>query len=84
MDQKPKIQVLIRRKDKIFFEGVVNAISSVNEVGPFDILPFHANFVCTVNQYVRIHLDNNLTRDYEIPKGVLYVKDNRVEVYVGV
>ncbi|OGD79772.1 hypothetical protein A2368_04265 [Candidatus Collierbacteria bacterium RIFOXYB1_FULL_49_13] len=62
----------------------MNAVSSVNEVGPFDILPYHANFVCTAAKNIKVYLDQGITKDYEIAKGVMYVKDNRVEVYVGV
>jgi F0F1-type ATP synthase epsilon subunit len=80
----PKLSLLIRRKDTVIFEGLVNAVSSINDIGPFDILPYHANFVCMATKNVKIYLDGGLTKEIEIPKGVMYVKDNRVELYVGV
>ena len=83
MQNQPKLSLLIRRKDRILFTGPVKAVSSTNELGPFDVLPYHSNLVATIAKFVRIYLDNNLIRDFEIPKGVMHVKENKVEVYVG-
>jgi F0F1-type ATP synthase epsilon subunit len=65
------------------FDGDVEAVSSKNEVGPFDILAEHANFVSTVNQYVRIHKIDGEVEELTIDRGILRVKENKLEIFVG-
>ena len=40
--------VTIYGLESILFEGKVKALSSVNEMGPFDILPLHINFISVI------------------------------------
>ena len=42
---KRKLQVKISDREKILFEGEAFAVSSKNEIGIFDVLGEHANFV---------------------------------------
>ena len=80
---KPNLSITILRRDGPVFDGEAEALSSVNEVGPFDILPQHGNFVCTVEKYVRIHKVGGGTEELPIDRGILRVKENKVEIYVG-
>jgi len=74
----------IKSKEKILFDGTVRTISSVNERGPFDILPLHANFITLILNYVILDKGLSTERRFDIEKGVLYVLSNKVDVYVGI
>jgi F0F1-type ATP synthase epsilon subunit len=85
-DQTPEVKKMsftMQKRDGLVFSGDVLAVSSENEVGQFDVLPYHENFVCTVNRYVVVHLDGGLKKEFEIEKGLLRVESNRVEIYIG-
>ncbi|HTK03841.1 MAG TPA: hypothetical protein VL401_03710 [Alphaproteobacteria bacterium] len=79
-----KVDVIVRKRDGIVFQGKVFAVSSTNEVGDFDVLPGHANFICTIKNKVVIHSDQNNKKEYKIDTGILRAKDNKVEVYIGI
>lgn len=78
-----KLNLVVREREKLLFEGMVDALTSVNEVGPFDILPYHSNFVTTIREKVTIHM-NGLKQEIEFEKGLIRVTENKVEVYVGI
>ncbi|HBD02255.1 MAG: hypothetical protein UX38_C0012G0012 [Microgenomates group bacterium GW2011_GWC1_46_16] len=75
------LQVIIRLKDRILWQGEATSFSSTNQIGPFDILPEHARFVGLIEQYITVH---TLTKEekWPIAKGILSVKDSVVEAYL--
>lgn len=81
MDQ---ILTIIRNREEVLFEGNVFAVSSVNDIGAFDILPDHANFICTIKENVSIHHTKDRKQEFKIESGVLRAKENKVEVYIGI
>lgn len=83
MNSDQKLHLVILRRDGLLFEGDVEAVSSKNDVGPFDILPEHGNFVSTVNQYIKIHKVGGQVEELTIDKGILRVKENRLEIFIG-
>jgi F0F1-type ATP synthase epsilon subunit len=84
MSDNLKLQVLIRTKNKTLFEGEVFSVSGVNDTGPFDILPMHANFVTLIKG--KIILDKGLPTKNElsIDRGVLTVSENKVSGFIGI
>ncbi len=78
------IQALIRNKNGIVFEGNVFAVSSTNDVGPFDILPGHANFICIIKNKLIIHHSKIKKEEMDVDSGILRVKDNKIEIYLGI
>lgn len=70
--------------DGVVFRGNVFALSSINEIGPFDILADHANFVCTIKESITIHRTKDKNEEIKIDTGILSVKENKVEVFIGV
>lgn len=79
-----KIKAIIRKRDGIVFEGDVYAVSSINEIGPFDILFNHANFIAKIKDKVTIHSNKNTKKDFVIDNGIISVKENLVEVFLGI
>lgn len=80
----PILQVVVRSREGLLFEGPAWAVSSTNKIGPFDILALHANFVCEFEHFLIIHLPTGEDRKLDVVRGILKVKDNKVEAYMGV
>ncbi len=78
------ISAVVRNREGIVFEGPVFAVSSINETGPFDVLFNHANFVCTIKDNLIIHQTGNRKQEIKIDTGILSVKANKIEVYIGI
>jgi F0F1-type ATP synthase epsilon subunit len=80
---EPKIHVNIKDRGKTFFDGDVTAISSYNEVGLFDVLPLHENFISLIKTKIILH--NGATQqELKIESGLLKVKESKVNIYLGV
>lgn len=79
---EPKIHVVIKNKDTIFFNGEVDALSSFNDVGLFDVLPMHENFISLIRNNIVLH-NQGQTKEFKINNGILKVKENKVNVYLG-
>jgi len=79
----PKIHVIIKDKTRIYYEGDIFALSSYNEKGLFDILPFHENFISLIRDKIILH-DKGTQKEMKINNGLLKTNGNKVSVYLGV
>lgn len=68
---------------KKMFEEEAEAVSSQNQLGKFDILPGHANFITFIFRNLTIHLKNKEKVSFEFERGVLEVSENKVNVFLG-
>jgi len=82
--QEQHLHVMVRDIDNVLYEGDVYAISSINKRGPFDILPFHNNFIALVQEKITIHVDKKQQLEFHIETGILRQVRNKVEVFIGV
>lgn len=80
----PLLRVFIRSRNRTFFEGSALAVTSNNEKGIFDVLPFHANFISLIKDYLEVSLPNGEKQRIDIDKGLLRVADNTVDVYLEI
>lgn len=78
------LSVIVRDREGILFQGNAEAVSSFNEKGPFDVLPLHANFISLIRNSVTLKISNSAPKEIALNSGVLKVKENKVEVYVGI
>jgi F0F1-type ATP synthase epsilon subunit len=78
------IDVVVRKREGLVFTGHVFAVSSTNKIGNFDVLPGHANFICTISDYLTIHHTREKEEKMTIDSGILRAKGNLVEVYLGI
>ncbi len=82
---KEGIYLKVQTKEGIIFEGRVRSLSSFNEKGRFDILPQHANFISLIHKSLFIRPeDQDKTLKIDFDTALLRVKENRIEVYIGV
>ncbi len=77
------LSLKIKTKNQTLFDGNVKSISSFNEKGAFDIIPYHTHFVSIIKGNIAIVGQNNESKQIEAEKGIIWVKDNQVEIYVG-
>ena len=77
------IMLVIRRWEKVLFEGEVKAFTSSNERGVFDVLYTHANLISIINKKCTIHKVDGTTSDIKIEEGLVRVHENKVTVYLG-
>lgn len=78
------LTVSIKNPEGVTFEGEVDALSSLNEKGPFDVLPLHTNFISIVKQNIVLYQNKQKIREIAIDTGVLRVEKNRVHVFLGI
>lgn len=79
----PKIHVNIKDRGKVFFDGEVNAVTSFNDLGIFDVLPMHENFISLIKNKIILHDDRN-QKEMKIESGLLRANGNKVNIYLGV
>ena len=83
------LEVEIRSKRGLIFSGKVDAVSSKNETGRFDVLPLHANFITLVNETIVIHKrtfgGTTMIRDeFPVQRGVIRVSANKVKIFLSI
>ena len=84
MPQKPEIKVRIQSREKVLYDGVAYAVSSENDTGPFSILPYHANFITLLKNFISVKDTEGFETRFPVDNGVLRVERNYVEVFLGV
>ena len=79
-----KLMVTVRTRLGLAFEGELAAVSSFNQVGPFDVLPEHSNFVTMIAKKLTLHRADGKDEEINVDKGVMMVEKNRVTVFIGI
>ena len=78
------LKVVVRARDGIRFEGEVTSVSSINTKGQFDVLPSHANFICTIEKKLWWQPVTGPRQELNLENGVLHVANNKVDIYLGI
>ena len=84
MQKSEALSLIVRDRNTLLFQGKIEAISSFNDKGPFDVLSQHANFISLIKQAVILHFADKSEKRIDLQSGVLKVRDNDVEVYIGI
>ncbi len=79
----PKVNVTIKNRESVIFDGQVTAISTYNDLGIFDVLPFHENFISLVRNKIILH-NMNAQKEFKIDQGILKIKNNKIDIYLDV
>ena len=74
----------VQSKEGILYQGDVSSITSYNEKGIFDVLALHANFISLIKKGVEIMQKNGESKNIPFELALLRVRQNQVEVYLGV
>lgn len=78
-----KLQVSVKATDKILWQGEADSVSSVNSQGPFDILPYHSNFISVIeNRPITIRVGKE-KKEYSFSFSVVYAHSNKVQIFTN-
>jgi F0F1-type ATP synthase epsilon subunit len=78
-----RMPLSIKNKKEQLFLGEAMSITSKNDRGVFDILPYHVNFITLIYDFIVIDRNTENERRFEMEKGILYTVSNKVEIYIG-
>lgn len=78
------LYVVIRDRSGVLFEGRADSVSSYNDTGDFDIMPFHANFISIIKNNIVLRLKGGLIKTIPLKIGILKVSHNKVDIYLGI
>jgi F0F1-type ATP synthase epsilon subunit len=81
----PTMHAKIYAPFKVYFDGPALSISAANQVGPFDILPHHRNFITLLEASdLTVRQPDNADFKMPINKGVMHVKADEVKIFLDV
>jgi hypothetical protein len=86
-EKPPKGQMFIKVYSpfKSYFDGLGNSISAANDTGDFDILAGHHRFLTLLNACdIQIRTNDGDADKIKIDRGIMYVKEDRVIVFLDV
>ena len=85
MADAPLLKVKIINPAATLFEGDALSVSSKNSLGKFDVLPEHANFITLVEKEpIIIRKPDKETTNFEFDLAIVYVSNNKVNVYTDI
>jgi F0F1-type ATP synthase epsilon subunit len=67
-----------------YFDDVATSISGVNDTGPFDILKGHHRFLTLLLPCELVIVTEKGDEKIKISRGIMYVKEDRVTVFLDV
>lgn len=76
--------VKVLSREGVLYEGEVLSITSYNELGVFDVLAQHANFISLIKKGIVIRDIESNEKEIKFDNALLKVLNNNVEVYVGI
>lgn len=83
---KPILTVIARAPFHVYYEGEATTVSASNSVGPFDILPGHADFFSILDPgNVTINMNNDQEpMTFDITNGIVAVRNDEVMLFVNI
>jgi F0F1-type ATP synthase epsilon subunit len=82
-NNKPSFKLSILSAEGRIYDQEVAALSSTNDAGDFDCLPFHANFISIIKKKVLVHELDGQIKEFPIDNAVLKAINNTVTVFIG-
>ena len=79
-----QLSVIIRDRKGVVWEGEALVVSSINSVGPFDVLASHANFISIIKNRIVVTKTDKTKQEFNVDSGVMQERENKVMVYLGV
>lgn len=83
VEAEMSLSVEVRNRQGLVYSDQAKTVSSVNDVGDFDVLPRHANFICLIKKKVIVQRLKGGKETFPIDRGVLMVSQNKVTIFIG-
>lgn len=81
---KNSIKVTILNAESVLYDKEAAALTSFNDEGKFDILPYHANFISIIKKSIIVHEVNGSEKEFSLEVAVLKAYENTIQVYLGI
>jgi F0F1-type ATP synthase epsilon subunit len=85
-NESVSLKIIARAPFHVYYEGDAISLSAFNTVGPFDVLPGHADFFSMLVP-CEVSIDNGSDKDpitFEIRNGILTVRDDEVMLFANI
>ena len=80
-----KVKVKVVSVKGVVWEGEGTSCSMANNIGPFDILVEHTQFVTPIQEYIRVRNNDQIVWEKTLEtSAICRVKDNMVEIWLGI
>ena len=66
------------------FSGKAFSVTTENNLGPFDVLPKHANIISLIKNQIIVRTKDAGDINYKFRGGVLEASNNQVKVFLGI
>lgn len=84
MSKKPTINVIARAPFEVYYEGPAEGLSALNKIGPFDVLPGHADFFSVLRPCeVTIDIPDKDPIVFGVQNGIVTVRNDEVMLFVN-
>ncbi|HVF69460.1 MAG TPA: hypothetical protein VNA13_02740 [Xanthomonadales bacterium] len=78
------LSLTVKDPNKLMFKGEVLSITSLNNKGKFDVLPYHANFISLIKDFLIVREKNKKEITIPLKTGVIRVNNDNVNILIGV
>lgn len=75
--------VMVVSPETTVFSGKVKALTLTNELGSFDVIPYHETFISLLKERITLFLIDNSKKEIEVDSGVIRVYKNNVDIFLG-
>jgi F0F1-type ATP synthase epsilon subunit len=86
IEEAKELAVVARAPFRIYYEGPAIRVSGKNRVGPFDILPGHADFFSVMSPG-EITIETKSDEPpiiFKLTSGIVSVRNNQVALFVNI
>ncbi|NCQ54291.1 hypothetical protein COV88_00145 [Candidatus Saccharibacteria bacterium CG11_big_fil_rev_8_21_14_0_20_41_19] len=83
-DSTSRLNVIARAPFNVYYEGPAEAVTAVNKVGKFDVLPGHADFFSILNPGEIIIETATNPVSFNVTNGIITVRDDEVYLFVNI
>lgn len=84
-DAPAELHVIARAPFELYYDGPASAVSAANRIGPFDVLPGHADFFSMLKSG-QIIIETAASDPVQINarNGIITVRENEVLLFVNI
>lgn len=79
-----KLHIVIDSPSNLIYEGDIKALTLYNELGPFDVIQKHTNFISAIKNKIIIYLLDDKIKEIPIEEGIVKINRRGIEIFLGI
>lgn len=80
-----QLDVIARAPFNVYYEGKAKSVSATNKVGPFDVLPGHADFFSVLEPgQISIDTGEKDLLTFNVSSGIITARGNQINLFVDI